>query len=75
LFLTDLNLGTCWLGGTFNKKGFSKKMLLKKDEIIPAISPTGIISNKKVLKDSILETIAGSNYRKAWDELFFQDSF
>ena len=23
LFITDLGLGTCWLGGTFNKKGFS----------------------------------------------------
>ena len=75
LFLTDLNLGTCWLGGTFNKKGFSKKMLLKKDEVIPAISPTGIILNKKVLKDSIIKKVAGSNYRKAWDKLFFKDSF
>ena len=75
LFLSDLNLGTCWLGGTFNKKGFSKKMLLKKDEVIPAISPVGIMLNKKVLRDSIIKTVAGSNYRKSWDKLFFQDSF
>ena len=75
LFLTDLNLGTCWLGGTFNKKGFSKKMLLKKDEAIPAISPVGIMLNKKVLRDSIIKKFAGSNNRKAWDKLFFQDSF
>ena len=64
LFLTDLNLGTCWLGGTFNKKGFSKKMLLRKDEVIPAISPIGIILKKKVLKDSIIKKFAGSKYRK-----------
>ncbi len=75
LFLTDLNLGTCWLGGTFDKKGFAKKMHLGKDEVIPAISPTGIMLDKKSLKDSIIQTFAGSNYRKAWDKLFFQDSF
>lgn len=50
-------------------------MLLKKDEVVPAISPTGIILNKKVLRDSIIRTVAGSNNRKAWDKLFFQDNF
>ncbi len=75
LFITDLGLGTCWLGGTFNKKGFSEKIILKQDEVIPAVSPFGIISKKKNIKSSIIRTLAGSKNRKQWDKLFFNNSF
>ncbi|MDZ7838929.1 MAG: nitroreductase family protein [Actinomycetota bacterium] len=30
LFITDLGLGTCWLGGTFNKKVFQRRFIYKK---------------------------------------------
>jgi len=75
LFITDLGLGTCWLGGTFNKKGFSKKVLLEKDEVIPGVSPVGIISKKRNLKSTIIRTLAGSKNRRPWDKLFFNDGF
>jgi len=75
LFLTDLGLGTCWLGGTFNKKGFSNKVTLKEDEIMPGVSPVGAISDKRTLKSSIIRTLAGSKNRKAWEKLFFSGSF
>ena len=75
LFITDLGLGTCWLGGTFNKKGFSEKIILKQDEVIPAVSPFGIISKKKNIKSSIIRKLAGSKNRKQWDKLFFNNSF
>jgi nitroreductase len=75
LHMTDLGLGTCWLGGTFNKKGFSNKATLEKDEVIPGISPVGIISKKRHLKSSMIRTFAGSKKRKKWDKLFFNDSF
>ena len=75
LFLTDLGLGTCWLGGTFNKKGFSDKIKLEEDEIMPGVSPVGIISNKRNLKSSIIRTFAGSKNRKPWSKLFFSGSF
>ena len=64
LFLADMGLGTCWLGGTFNKKGFSQKLNIEEDEIIPAVSPVGIILKKRVLKDSIIKKMAGSKYKK-----------
>ncbi|WP_242961363.1 nitroreductase family protein, partial [Clostridium beijerinckii] len=32
LYATDLNLGTCWLGGTFNKGQFAEVMELKDNE-------------------------------------------
>jgi len=75
LFITDLGLGTCWLGGTFNKKGFSEKILLKEDEVIPGVSPVGIISTKRHLKSSIIRTLAGSKNRKPWDKLFFDGNY
>ena len=75
LFITDLGLGTCWLGGTFNKKGFSEKILLKKDEVMPGISPVGIISKKRNLRGSIIRALAGSKNRRPWDKLFFNDNF
>ena len=70
-----MGLGTCWLGGTFNKKGFSQKLNTQEDEIIPAVSPVGIIFKKRVLKDSIIKKLARSKYRKSWDRLFFEDNF
>ncbi len=75
LYMTDLGLGTCWLGGTFNKKGFSNKVAIEKDEVIPGISPVGIISNKRHFKSSMIRTFARSKKRKPWNKLFFKDSF
>jgi len=75
LFLADIDLGTCWLGGTFNKKGFSDKITLREDEIMPGVSPVGIISDKRNLKSSIIRTLAGSKNRKPWEKLFFSGSF
>ena len=46
LLLTDMGFGTCWLGGTFNKKGFSKNILLEDGEFISAVSPVGVIKKK-----------------------------
>ena len=75
LFITDLGFGTCWLGGTFNKKGFSEKIMLKQDEVIAAVSPFGIISKKRHLKSSVIRALAGSKNRKPWDKLFFNNNF
>ncbi|GAG74958.1 unnamed protein product [marine sediment metagenome] len=41
LAATDLGLGTCWLGGTFNKSLFSAKIKKRENEIVPAITPIG----------------------------------
>jgi len=44
---TKLGLGTCWLGGTFNRSAVSKVFPLQPEEIIPAVSPIGIPAEKK----------------------------
>jgi hypothetical protein len=75
LFLTDAFFGTCWLGGTFNKTGFSKKINVGTDEIIPAVTPFGHGSQRRALVDRMIRGVAGSKFRKKSSELFFKNDF
>ncbi len=68
---TDLGLGTVWLGGTFNRSDFEKQLTLSADETIAVVSPLGIPKDNRSLIDSAMRFGAGSNNRKAWSELFF----
>lgn len=71
LSITELGLGTCWLGSTFNKNSFSKALGLSKNEFVPAVTPVGYPSDRKSFIESFMKMAAGSKRRKAWEELFF----
>ncbi len=75
LFATDLGLGTCWLGGTFNKSNFSKKIETTEDELVPAVSPVGYIAEKRSLVERLVRWGAGSKMRNPWETLFFHETF
>ncbi len=75
LFITSLDLGTCWIGGTLNRSYFGEKMGLRPGEIIPAITPVGPVTDKRSLLDSIFYLSAGSKNRKPMHELFFENDF
>jgi len=75
LELTDLDLGTCWMGGTFNRASFAKKMGLSENEILPIISPVGYPSQKMSLKESMIRKAIGADKRKPWDKIFFSGNF
>ena len=75
LYCTQLNVGTCWMGGTYKKTDFATAVDLKEDEILPAITPTGYFGEKKRTIDKLFRRMAGSEHRKPFDELFFSDSF
>ena len=75
LYTTSLGLGTCWLGGTFNKKNLLENINISESETLPAITPIGYIKNKKHFMDSAIRFIAGSDKRRPWSDLFFQESF
>ncbi|MCP4692768.1 MAG: nitroreductase [Desulfobacterales bacterium] len=68
-------LGTCWLGGSFNKSAFSEKISAREDEFVPAVAAAGYIAPKKRVIDSVIRWGAGSKKRKPWHELFFQETF
>ena len=75
LYATSLDLGTCWLGGTFNRSKFAKAVGLKENEIIPVVSPVGYAKENRSFIDSIFLKGAGSVNRKDWSELFFDEDF
>lgn len=75
LFATDIGLGTCWLGGTFNKSSFSRKISLKETEIIPAVVAVGYVADKRRWFDSFIRRRAGSDSRLPWAALFFDATF
>jgi len=75
LYLTSLGLGTCWLGGTFNRSSFKNAFEVKENEIFPAISPFGYPSSKKRIADSLVRMVAKSDHRKPWSDIFFNKNF
>jgi len=75
LYLTSLGLGTCWLGGTFNRNSFKNAFEIKENDIFPAISPFGYPSSKKRIADSLVRMVAKSDHRKPWSDLFYNKNF
>lgn len=75
LFCTQLHIGTCWMGGTYNKTAFSTAINLQEEELIPAVTPVGYFGTKKRTIDKMFRYMAGSDNRKAFDELFFSKTF
>ena len=71
LRMTLLGLGTCWMGGTFNRAGFAHRIGLSGDEVIPAITPVGYAAHRKSIVDATFRRMVGADNRKPWSLLFF----
>jgi len=74
LFITTLNLGSCWLGGTFDRAALSKTLDESADLYIPAISPIGYFE-RKTLRESIVRGFVHADSRKPWETIFFDGNF
>ncbi|MDY0235765.1 MAG: nitroreductase family protein [Gudongella sp.] len=75
LYLTDRNLGTCWMGGTFERANFANKVELKEGEYLPVVVPFGYIKDKQSIKDKMIRMSAGSDKRTDWGGVFFNEEF
>lgn len=75
LYATGLGLGTCWLGGTFNRGSFAKAVNLSSEEFLPIITPIGTPSDKKRMMDKLVRKGAQSDRRKSFDSIFFLNNF
>jgi nitroreductase len=73
LYATDINLGTCWLGGTFTKSSFAKKISTNDDEIVPAVISVGYIAQNPRRLDALIRRGARADQRLPWDQLFFEE--
>ena len=72
---TDLGLGTCWLGASFDRRGYSRLLNCAGAEPAPAARPLGMPAGKKKPMDTVIRLAAGSQNRKAADILFFDKDF
>jgi hypothetical protein len=75
LAATDLGLGTCWLGGTFMKSAFARKIDLQPGETMPAILAIGLIENEEQARAGLIRQRVAGNRRIAWERLFFDGEF
>ncbi|MCR3956743.1 MAG: hypothetical protein NUK57_10640 [Gudongella sp.] len=75
LYLAHLGIGTCWLGGTFDRKGFAEAMKVDEGDLFPVISPYGYAADKKHIKEMAMRKVIKADQRKPWKELFFKDGF
>ena len=75
LFATGLGLGTCWLGGTFNRSAFAAKMPLRAGESLPAVIAVGYIADKPSVMESMVRRAAGSDHRLPWEQIAFDAAF
>jgi len=71
---TGLGLGTCWLGGSLKRSAFAARINLTSNELIPAVTPLGYAVGKRPLRDSIIRFAVGSNGRKPFSNLFFEQA-
>lgn len=69
--LTRLGLGTCWLGGTFNRGEFARAVDLKDGFVIPAVTPVGYATSRWGIGERLIRLGAGSKNRLPWTALFF----
>ncbi len=75
LALTEMGIGTCWMGGTFNRNSFEKELELADGEWIPCITPAGYTKEQKGLLESAMRYMVKADQKKEWSELFCLGSF
>lgn len=75
LYAQSIGLGTCWLGGTFNRSEFAKAMELTGDEFFPIASPIGYPAPKNHAVDKIMRKAIKADTRKDFEEIFFDKDF
>lgn len=75
LYLAHLGLGTCWLGGTFDREGFADAMKIKEGEVFPIITPYGYAAAKKHEIEIKMREMIQADKRMEWSQLFYKNDF
>ncbi|WHY01299.1 nitroreductase family protein [Neobacillus sp. DY30] len=57
VWLTELEIGTCWMGGTFNRNSFEQEIQLEGGVFIPCITPIGYPHQKQRVFDKALRYV------------------
>jgi hypothetical protein len=72
---TRLDLGTCWLGGSFTRSSFARKIGASAGAHIPAVTSLGEIADLAEARNGLLRRQINADRRLPWAELFFDENF
>jgi len=75
LAATGLGLGTCWLGGTFTRGTFARKISAGESEILPAVCAVGVPAHGQSVQEQTLRKQIRADRRLGWERLFFNSAF
>jgi hypothetical protein len=75
LYATSLDLGSCWIGGVFDRKHFGRSLGIRPQEMLPAVVAVGRPADRRSLRDRLVRWGARGGWRKAAAEIFFQDDW
>lgn len=70
----QLGLGTCWIAGTFKGSQFDERESWPDGELLKIICPVGIPEKPRFM-ERMMRKAVGSDNRKPFAELFFEDDF
>ena len=71
---TALGLGTCWVGGTFTRGTFARRLSASRGERLPAVTAVGVIPDRASAEEGLVRRRVGGSRRKPWEDLFFDAS-
>ena len=75
LAATGLGLGTCWLGGSFKRSSFEKRISVRPGEVIPAVIAMGLIADPEQARNGFIRQQVGAHQRRNWDRMFWDGKF
>jgi nitroreductase len=75
LYATSIGLGTCWLGGSFTRSSFAKKIKADDAALIPAVTAIGEMIDEAQARNGFLRRQVRGDQRLTWEELFFDQDF
>jgi nitroreductase len=75
LYATALELGSCWIGGIFDRRNFGKALAMGENEMLPAVIAVGRPAARPSLRDRLVRWGARGDQRKDPGELFFSDDW
>jgi nitroreductase len=75
LLLTEMGIGTCWMGGTFSRNSFEQEIQMGEKGFIPCITPIGYPNQKQRVFDKAVRLVVKADNKKPWDQLFYDTNF
>ena len=75
LYATSLGIGTTWIAGTMERKGFEEAIDLKEDEVMPCVSPLGYPAKKMSFRETMMRKGIRADSRLPFEEFFYENDF